>query len=70
VSRARVRITREQYEVLSDTLSKERHRSVILRAYTKDKGKSTSDIDRKIDVLDEMQDEVCRTAQEMGWRSA
>jgi hypothetical protein len=67
--KGRIRLNRDQAILLDIELSEIRHRLVIRRADARDRGESLSAFQNDIRLVSELQDEVSRTIEEMGWIS-
>ena len=67
---ARVRFEPEQARTYRRLLGEERHRTVIQRAECKAAGeeRDVSDLNRVIEGLDRMSEELVRACEERGWR--
>ena len=66
---ARVRFTPEQARRYRALLGEERHRLVIQRAEHRDAGhdRDVTDLNRVIEEVSRMQDELARACEERGW---
>jgi hypothetical protein len=67
--KGRIRVNRDQALLLSAELSDIRHRLVIRRADARDKGEDLASYQFNIKTIGEIQEEVGRTIEEMGWTS-
>ena len=63
----RIRLTRRQADRYRRLLGDDRHRLVIDRAVQKGHGHSVSELNREIEEIERMQEELARAASERGW---
>ena len=64
---ARVRFEPEQATRYARMLRDERHRLVTDRAISKSKGYGVAEVNREIEAVSRMQEELARACEERGW---
>lgn len=66
---ARIRLNRRQALIYADLLGEQRHSLVIERADLKAKGNTNavSTLNREIEEIERMQEELSRACEERGW---